>query len=576
MNKPAFRLACLAAACALAAPAVAQDRPYPAVTDARLQSPEAANWLQYRGNYAGWGYSPLDSINRRNVGKLQLAWSYTTGQTEGHQAPPIVNGGYMYVATPGGQVIALDAKSGNELWRFKAQLPAEQLQLHPTSRGVALYGDRVYFATTDCKLVALDAKTGKVAWSSTVCDWKSGYYMTLAPLAAKGKIMVGSSGGETGVRGFVAAFDAQTGQEAWRTYTVPGPGEPGGDTWPDGDAYKTGGGSIWITGTYDPATGLAYWGTGNPAPWLADKRKGDNLYTSSTIALDVDSGAIKGHHQYQHNDAWDWDEVSAPLLIDTTWKGRPVKAAVHAGRSGYLWVLERTNGPVNFVEAWPYVNNNVVKSVDPKTGRLIYDESKTPGTGKGAAFCPGLWGGKDWPPEAYNPKTGLLYVPANNNMCGVLPAGEKVKYKPGDLFIGYPLDGVLGSVRVPDPNQTVGELQAWDMKTGKLAWTHKFKTFLWAPLLTTGGSLVFAGGTNDRMFRAHDATDGKVLWQYPMPSGVVGVPTSFEVDGEQYIAVQAGWGVDAERIQGAFNAILPERKVVNPQGGTVMVFKVGR
>jgi alcohol dehydrogenase (cytochrome c) len=553
-----------------------QSRPYPTVTDQRLQSPEPGNWLMYRGNYAGWGYSPLKSINEKNVGKLVPAWSYVTGVTEGHQAPPIVNGGYMYVATPQAQVIALDAKTGNEIWRYKAQLPGEQLQLHPTSRGVALYGDKVYFATTDCKLVALDAKTGKVLWTTKVEEWKNGYYMTLAPLAAKGKIMVGSSGGETGVRGFVAAYDAETGKEAWRTYTVPGPGEPGHDTWPEGEAYKTGGGSIWITGTYDPQTGLAFWGTGNPAPWPTDQRKGDNLYTSSTIAIDVETGKIKGHHQYQHNDAWDWDEVSAPLLIDTTFKGRPVKAAVHAGRSGYLWVLERTADKVNFVDAWPYVNNNVFTGIDKQTGRLTYDESKKPGIGKGAAFCPGLWGGKDWPPEAYNPGTGMLYVPANNNMCGVLPAGENVKYKPGDLFIGYPLEGVLGSVRVPNPNQTVGELQAWDMKTGKQAWVHKFNTFLWAPLLTTGGNLVFAGGTNDRLFRAYDARDGKVLWQYPMPSGVVGVPTSFEVDGEQYIAVQAGWGVDAERLQGAFNAILPERKVVNPQGGTVMVFKLAK
>ncbi len=574
--KTTLKFACTAVACAVASLAHAQTRPYPTVTDARLASPEAANWLSYRGNYSGWGYSPLKKIDTKNVGKLTLAWSYTTGLTEGHQSPPIVNGGYMYVTTPGSQVIALDAKTGNELWRFKPQVPAEMMQLHPTNRGVALYGDKVYVATVDCKLVALDAKSGKTLWSAPACEWKNGYYMTLAPLAAKGKIMVGSSGGEMGVRGFIAAFDAETGKEAWRTYTVPGPGEAGNDSWPAGDAYKTGGGSIWITGSYDPQAGLAYWGTGNPSPWTADTRKGDNLYTSSVIAVDVDSGAIKGHHQYQHNDAWDWDEVSAPLLIDTVFEGKPIKAAVHAGRSGYLWMLERKGDQLGYVKAWPYVNNNVVTGVDAKTGRLTYDDSKTPGIGHGAAFCPGAWGGKDWPPEAYNPGTGLLYVPANNNMCGVLPQGENVKYKPGDVYIGYPLDAVLGSIRVPNPDQTVGELQAWDMKTGKLAWAHKFKTFLWAPLMTTAGNLVFAGGTNDRLFRAYDARNGEVLWQFPAPSGVVGVPSSFEVDGEQYIAVQSGWGVDAERIQGAFNAILPDRKVVNPQGGSVLVFKVGK
>jgi alcohol dehydrogenase (cytochrome c) len=565
-----------AIACTAASLTWAQMPAYQPVTDARLSSPEAANWLMYRGNYAGWGYSPLSKINDRNVDRLTLAWAYTTGVTEGHQAPPIVNGRYMYVATPSSQVIALDAKTGNEIWRYKAQLPSEQLQLHPTSRGVALYGDKVYLATTDCKLVALDAKTGKVLWTSKVEEWKNGYYMSLAPLVAKGKVMVGSSGGEMGVRGFIAAFDAETGKEVWRTYTVPAPGEPGSDTWPAGEAYKTGGGPIWVTGTFDAQTGLAYWGTGNPSPWLNDQRPGDNLYTSSMLALDVETGAIKGYHQYQHNDAWDWDEVSAPVLIDTTYKGKPLKAAVHAGRSGILWVLERTFDKVNFVEAWKYVNNNVVTAIDPKTGRLTYDPAKTPGTGKGATFCPGLWGGKDWPPEAYNPDTGMLYVPANNNFCGLLPAGAKEKYKPGDVFIGYPLEGVLGSVRVPNPDQTIGELQAWDMKTGKQAWVHKFNTFLWAPLLTTSGNLVFAGGTNDRMFRAYDAKTGKVLWEFPTPAGVIGVPSSFEVDGEQYIAVQSGWGVDAERIQGAMNAILPERKVVNPQGGSVLVFKIKR
>ena len=573
--KTTLKLVSAAVALAGASLALAQQRAYEPVTDARLVNPESANWLSYRGNYAGWGYSPLSKINDRNVDKLTLAWAYTTGLTEGHQSPPIVNGGYMYVTTPGSQVIALDAKTGVELWRFKPQMPAEQLQLHPTNRGVALYGDKVYVATLDCNVVALDAKTGKTVWTTKACEWKNGYYMTLAPLAAKGKIMVGSSGGETGVRGFVAALDAETGKEAWRTYTVPAPGEVGGNSWPAGDGYKTGGGSVWITGTYDPQTNVAFWGTGNPAPWPTEQRKGDNLYTSSVIALDVDSGRIKGHHQYQHNDAWDWDEVSAPLLIDTVYKGKPIKAAVHAGRSGYLWMLERTADKMNFIDAWPYVNNNVVTAVDKQTGRLSYDASKTPGVGRETAFCPGLWGGKDWPPEAYNPVTHMLYVPANNNMCSVLPAAEASTYKPGDLFIGYPLEGVMGNLRVPKPDQTVGELQAWDMTTGKLAWTHKFKTFLWAPLLTTGGNLVFAGGTNDRLFRAYDARDGKILWEYPTASGVIGVPTSFEVDGEQYIAVQAGWGVDAERIQGAFNAVLPERKVINPQGGSVLVFKVG-
>ncbi len=547
---------------------------YTPVTDARLKTPEPSNWLQYRVNYGGWGYSPLDKINEKNVGTLQLAWALTTGQTEGHQAPPIVNNGYMYVTTPGAQVIALDAKTGQELWRYKKEIPAEMLQLHPTNRGVALYGDKVYVATVDCHLVALDAKTGKVVWTKQVGDWKALQYMTLAPLAAKGKIMVGSSGGETGVRGFIAAFDSETGAQAWRTFTTAAPGEPGGDTWP-GDTHKNGGGSIWITGTYDPDTNLSYWGTGNPAPWPTEGRKGDNLYTTSTIAVDVDTGAIKGHHQYHPNDAWDWDEVSAPILIDTQIKGRNVKAAVHAGRNGYLWMLERTSSKINFVDAVPFVHNDVFKSIDAKTGRPTYDDARRPGMGKAVSFCPSLWGGKDWPPEAWNPKTGLFYIPANNNLCAELPAAEPVKYKAGDLYIGYPIEGVLGSLRYRDGRapSSIGEIQAWDLKTGKQVWTHKFPTFNWGPLLTTGGNLLFTGGTNDRKFRAFDASSGKVLWETATPSGVTGVPSAFEVDGEQYIAVLSGWGVDAQRMQSGIDTLTGKKEAV-PQGGTVMVFKL--
>ena len=547
---------------------------YSAVTDARLKNPEPANWLQYRGNYGGWGYSPLDKINDKNVGKLQLAWALSTGQTEGHQAPPIVNNGFMYVTTPGAQVIAIEAKTGRELWRYKKEIPAEMLQLHPTNRGVALYGDKVYVATVDCNLVALDAKTGKVVWIKQVGDWKALQYMTLAPLAAKGKIMVGSSGGETGVRGFIAAFDAETGAEAWRTYTTAAPGEPGGDTGP-GDTHKNGGGSIWITGTYDPDTNLSYWGTGNPAPWPTEGRKGDNLYTTSTIALDVTSGAIKGHHQYHPNDAWDWDEVSAPVLIDTEVKGKKIKAAVHAGRNGYLWMLERTDSKINFVDAVPYVHNDVFKSINPKTGRPSYDDARRPGVGKAVTFCPSLWGGKDWPPEAWNPKTGLFYIPANNNLCSELPAAEPIKYKKGELYIGYPIEGVLGSLRYRDGKApaTIGEIQAWDLKTGKQVWTHKFPTFNWGPLLTTGGNLLFSGGTNDRKFRAFDASNGKVLWETSTPSGVTGVPSAFEVDGEQYITVLSGWGVDAQRMQSGIDTLSGKVTAV-PQGGTVMVYKL--
>lgn len=554
--------------------AVAAEPSYTPVTNARLLNPEPQNWLMYRANYSGWGYSPLKQINEHNVGKLKLAWSYSTGMMEGHQAPPIVNNGYMFVTTPNNQVIALAAKTGRELWRYKKTIPDELQQLHPTNRGVALYGDKVYIGTTDAFLVALDAKTGKESWKTPIADWKAGYYTTLAPLAINGKILVGCSGGEYGIRGFVAAFDAETGKEIWRTYTIPAPGQPGGDTWPAG-TYEHGGGSVWITGTYDPQTNLTFWGTGNPGPWTPDTRKGDNLYANSMLALNADTGALEGFHQYHWNDGWDWDEVSAPLLIDVERDGKKIKSLVHAGRNGYLWLLERTASTVNFVDAWPFVKQNVFASVDKKTGRPSYDPDHIMHIGKAVGFCPSLWGGKDWPPEAYNPITGLFYVPANNNLCAELTNIES-KYTKGELYLGVSLENILTNVRMTvESRDHIGEVQAWDLNGRKKVWTHNYAEMNWGPLMTTGGNLVFGGGTNDRLFHAFDASTGKLLWQYPASSGVEGVPSSFAVDGEQYIAVQAGWGVDAQRMQGAFDAVLDHKTIV-PQGGSILVFKLDK
>ena len=297
------------------APALAA---YKSVTADRLTKPDDGDWLMFRRTYNGWGYSPLDQITTANASHLHPVWSMATGQVEGHQAPPIVNNGVMFVATPGNQVLAVNAKTGDLLWRFKRPIPEDQFLLHPTSRGVALWGDKVFFAASDATLVALDAKTGKEAWNAKVEDYTKGYYMSLAPLVIDGKVLLGTSGGELGVRGFVVAFDAESGKELWRTYTIPAPGEAGSETWPKGDQWKTGGGSVWVTGVYDPETDLTFWGTGNGGPWMGDQRPGDNLYTSSVLALDAKTGKIKGYHQYHQNDSWDWDEVSPPIIVDYT------------------------------------------------------------------------------------------------------------------------------------------------------------------------------------------------------------------------------------------------------------------
>jgi len=545
---------------------------YKPVTAERLKQPEDGDWLMYRRTYDGWGYSPLSQITTENVGRLKPAWTLQTGQIEGHQAPPIVNSGVMFVATPGNQVLAIDAKKGDLLWRFKRPIPEDILLLHPTSRGVGLLDGKIYFAAADAVLVALDAKTGKEVWNTKVEDYTHGYYMSLAPLVADGKVMVGVSGGELGVRGFVAAFDAETGKPAWKTYTVPAPGEPGSETWPKGDQWKTGGGSVWITGAYDPATNLTFWGTGNGGPWMGDQRPGDNLFTSSTIALDASTGKIKGYHQYHPNDSWDWDEVNPPILVDYQRNGRTIRGLAYVARDGYLWMLERTADKINFVDGKPFVNQNVFKSLDPKTGRPDVDPARQPGTGRKAEFCPSLWGGKDWPPVAYSPKTRLLYIPANENLCQAL-MGDPVTYTPGQRFTGIAPANSIFSI-APSADH-IGELQAWNLDTGQKVWSHPFaNSELWGPVLATAGGLLFMGGTNDRYFRAFDASNGKILWEFRTGSGVNGVPVSFQVDGKQYIAVQSGWGVDAARMQARLNLERPWEFPDVPQGGSVWVFAV--
>jgi alcohol dehydrogenase (cytochrome c) len=543
---------------------------YTPVTAERLKKPEDGNWFHFRRTYDGWGFSPLKEITPDNVGRLQLVWSMATGQVEGHQAPPIVNNGVMFVATPGNAMLAIEAKTGAILWRYKRTLPEDVVHLHPTNRGVALYGENVYFASADCVLVALDARTGKEVWSAKVEDYKKAYYMSLAPLIVDGKVILGASGGELGVRGFVAAIDAETGKELWKTYTVPAPGEPGSDTWPaGGDHYKRGGGSVWITGTYDPETNLTYWGTGNAAPWFGDQRPGDNLFTSSVIALDVNTGAIKGHFQYHPNDSWDWDEVSPPIILDFQRDGRTVKGLIDVSRSGYIWDLERTVDEIKFVAGRPYVRQNVFKRLDPKTGRPEIDEERKPGTGKTAQFCPSLWGGKDWPPVAFSPNTRLIYIPANDNLCHEL-TGEIPKYVVGERYMGVAKNVMM----MVDGADHIGELQAWNVDTGKKIWATNLPSFNWGPVLATGGDVLFAGGTNDRLFHAFDAKTGKILWEYPTISGVTAVPVSFQVDGRQYIAVQSGWGVDAAKMQARMNLLFPGKYPEVPQGGAIYVFSL--
>ena len=433
-----------------------------------------------------------------------------------------------------------------------------------------MWQDKLYLATTDDHLVALDAKTGKAVWDEKVQDYLKRQYLTLMPLVVDGKVLVGGSDGEFGVRGYVAAYDANDGKELWRTFTIPGPGEPGNDTW-QGDDWKSGGGSAWMTGNYDPALKLVYWGVGNASPWPGSLHPGSNLYTASVLALDPDSGKIKTYYQYHQNDSWDWDEVEAPMLIDLQKNGQTIKSLVHPGRDAIFWVLERRPDKIGFVSGWPFVYTNVWKSVDPETGQLTFDADHKPVLGKRIEFCPSLWGGKDWPSAAYSQKTHLVYVPAQEGFCGGF-TGIKEPLVPGKLWLGTKPEDIGLTVRPGSDHH--GELQAWDPATGKKVWQHNFPWQLFATVLATGGDLVFIGGTNDRMFRAFDAKTGDLLWEQKTNSGITGAPVAYEVDGTEYIAVQSGWGVDAQRIQDALakgNVGLSDNV---PQGGVVWVFAI--
>ena len=558
----------LAVAGGLVAAGQAQQRAYPPVTAERLLNPADGDWLMIRRTYDGWGYSPLADINAGNVNRLKLVWSQPTNIERVHESAPIVNGGLMFITAPGNIVMALDAVTGAVVWRNQRPRPKGSFVLHDTNRGVALYGDRVYVVAGEAQLLALDARTGKELWAATVADNKSAYYLTMAPLIADGKVLVGASGGEFGVRGFVAAFDLDTGKELWRSFTVPAPGEPGSETWPKGEQWKTGGAPVWVTGNYDPSAKLAYFGTGNGGPWLGDQRPGDNLYVASTVAIDVGTGRIRGHFQYNPNESWDWDEVSPPIVVDYQRNGRTVKGLVNVARNGYVWFLERFPDRIGFVDGKPYVTQNVFKSLDPKTGRPDVDEAHKPATGKAAPFCPNQHGGKNWPPVAFSPKTRLMYVPANNNLCGLM-TGVAVRYERGKAFTG----ARSGMPFLAPGADHVGEVQAWNVDTGQKTWTHAYgKTPNWGSMLVTGGGVVFTGGTNDRKIHAFDATTGTLLWEAQTNSGIVAPPSTFTVNGKQYVAVLAGWGGDPRGMQNALNRIFPGEYPPVPEGGSISVF----
>jgi alcohol dehydrogenase (cytochrome c) len=507
--------------------AVSAQVPYDRIVNAQK---EPGNWLTYSGNYFGHRFSPLSEITAANVAGLRVKWAYQF--ESGHaETSPIVVDGVMYVTSPN-SAVALDARTGRQLWKWNRPLPKDyhSIGFENVNRGPAILDGRLFVATLDCYLVALDIKSGAERWSTRVADYKPGYSLTLAPLAIKGKVLIGVSGGEAGIRGFVDAYDAASGQRSWRFWTVPAPGEPGSETWPQDEknknSWKTGGGSTWVTGSYDPESNLVYWGVGNPGPdWNADSRLGDNLYTCSLVALDGDTGALKWHFQFTPHDTHDWDSAHVPVLFEAEVRGTKRKLVAVANRNAFFYVLDRTSG--EFITARAYARQTWAKGLDDR-GRPMLLPGIEP-SAEGTVIYPNLNGATVWFSPSYSPLTGLFYVSVRE--LGSIYYKREADYKPGTFFAGG------GEAGIPH-DEKKGAIRALEVATGKLRWEFPLNTAAWSGVLSTGGGLVFSGSDEGNVF-ALDAVSGKPLWDFQTGGAITSNPISFNVNGKQHVAIAA-------------------------------------
>lgn len=498
-------------------------------------SDNPGNWLTYGGNYSNHRFSKLTQITPANVAQLTPKWIYQQADTSKWEVTPLVVDGVIYVSERPNIVTALDGRTGRPLWNYRRPFPTDvSICCGTPNRGLAILGDSIYLATFDDHLVCLDANTGKERWDEVVVDYKLGYSMTLAPLAVKDKIIVGVSGGEFGIRGFLAAHDAKTGKRAWQFFTVPGPGEPGNETW-SGESWKTSGSPTWLTGAYDPDLNLVYWGVGNPSPdYNGDVRKGDNLYSCSEIALDADTGKLKWHFQFTPHDVHDWDSNQIPVLVDAQIGGQPRKLLVKANRNAFYYVLDRTNG--EFITGAPFSKQTWASGLDKK-GRPILLPDKEP-TAEGVLVYPGLEGATNWLSPAYNPMTGLFYVQTKEDY------GQYYYKIPGPHMVaGHFENGGGRNVMGEEP---YGALKAIEATTGKIRWEFRQQipgvASPNAGVLTTASGLVISGTREGHVF-ALDATTGKVLWNFNTGGAIWSGAVTFLIDGKQCIAIAAGSGL---------------------------------
>jgi alcohol dehydrogenase (cytochrome c) len=540
----------LVALCLAAIPLCAQD------------GATRADWPFYGGTQLAWRYSALDQVNTTNVKKLAVAWAFQTGDyDQGLQATPLVADGVLYLSTTHSWVFALDAGTGKMLWQYKYPLPrgaGGNIQ----NRGVAVGAGKVFVGTYDDYVVALDQKTGAEVWKAATNDSKQcGCSITAAPLFVKDKVIVGTAGGDSAFRGYLTAFDAKTGRLAWRFFTIPGKGEKGNETW-KGDSWKFGGGATWMTGSFDPGLNLVYWGTGNAASDMysanrfSGEGEGANLYTSSIVALDADTGKLKWYYQEIPKDVWDYDSAYECLLIDREVKGRMRKLLVHINKGGYAWALDRTNG--EFISAYPIVDNHTWLTGMTEDGKIL--GRVEPAEDKPTLICPGPDGGKSWNQVAYSPRTGLMYTPTLE-ICSDSVSREQEAVE-GRGFLGG-----TWSHRGPANGPAYSHVDAYDPVTGKRVWSMRYKYALLASMLATGGDLVFTGDPEGNFF-ALDAKTGSKLWNFQTGGGHRGSAISYSVNGRQYIATPTGWGSIAGR---SMVSIWPEADTFRP-GSTLMVF----
>jgi len=491
---------------------------------------DGSRWLTFGGTYTNQRHSPLTQITPANVNRLMPQWTFQTATLGNFEATPLLRDNVLYVTGPQNMAWAIDARTGRQIWRYRRELPPNLTACCGlVNRGFAALGDKLFMVTLDAHLLAFDRATGGIAWDATMQDYKNGYASTLAPIVVKDKVIVGVAGGEFGIRGFIDAYDAATGKRAWRFYTIPGPGEPGHDTWA-GDSWKIGGAGIWATGAYDVEQNLLIYGTGNPGPdYHSASREGDNLYSSSLVALDADTGTLRWHYQFTPHDVHDWDATEVPILADIPVAGQNRKVVMFANRNGFYYTLDRTNGKL--IAARPFVTTTWAKEIG-RDGRPVALPGHTPDE-SGETTCPDITGGTNFWPPAYDPSTRTFFVNARE-ACMTFYAW-KPDYKAGDRFTGG------AGQRVQASNMPVyGALRAIDPATGERRWEFKYLNLSTSGLLTTASGLIFTGDGDGNLL-ALDSHTGKLLWRYQMGATLHGTsPITYVIDGRQHLLVPAG------------------------------------